>query len=95
MMKGRVGKETPTTSFLDFLLLFLFFLTASYLFYTLHLLLISASSAASNCEPDVVSVSQVSANLTATVATEKPLPPFVATQLSTRYIMGRHLWTKP
>jgi hypothetical protein len=73
MMKGRVGKETPTTSFLDFLLLFLFFLTASYLFYTLHLLLISASSAASNCEPDVVSVSQVSTNLTATMATEKPL----------------------
>jgi hypothetical protein len=95
MTKGRGRKETPTTSFLGFLLLLLFSLTASYLFYTLHLLLTSASSTAFNCEPNVVSVSQVSANLTATVATEKSLPPFVAAQLTTRYIMGRHLWTKP
>jgi|UniRef100_A0A804LGM8 hypothetical protein len=44
-----------------------------YFFYTLHLLLTSVSSAASNCAPDAVSVSRMSANLTAVA--EKQLPP--------------------
>nr|ACR35133.1 unknown [Zea mays] len=72
MMKGGGGKETLTASFLRFLLLLLLPLTAFYFLYTLQLLLTSASSAASNCVPDAVSVSRVSANLT---AAEKQLPP--------------------
>jgi hypothetical protein len=68
-MKGGGGKET----LLRFLLLLLHPLTALYFFYTLHLLLTSASSAASNCAPDAVSVSRMSANLTAVA--EKQLPP--------------------
>lgn len=71
-MKGGGGKETLTASFLRFLLLLLLPLTAFYFFYTLQLLFTSASSAASNCVPDAVSVSRVSANLT---AAEKQLPP--------------------
>lgn len=68
-MKGGGGKET----LLRFLLLLLHPLTALYFFYTLHLLFTSASSAASNCAPDAVSVSRMSANLTAVA--EKQLPP--------------------
>jgi hypothetical protein len=73
--EGRGGKETLTASFLRFFLLLLLPLTALYFFYTLHLLLTSASSAASNCAPDAVSVSRMSANLTAVA--EKQLPPSV------------------
>ncbi|CAL5025835.1 unnamed protein product [Urochloa decumbens] len=71
-MKGGGGKEAVTATFLRFLLLLLLPLTALYFFYTLHLLLTSASSAASTCPPDSaassVSVSRLSANLTAALA---------------------------
>ncbi|XP_062184974.1 uncharacterized protein LOC133888663 [Phragmites australis] len=85
-MKGGGGKETVTASFLRFLLLLLLPLTALYFFYTLHLLLTSASSAAS-CPPDStsssVSVSRMSANITATTAAASEKTPAVEVSTAT------------
>ncbi|KAL5215943.1 hypothetical protein ABZP36_007344 [Zizania latifolia] len=66
-MKGGGGKEAVTASILRFLLLLFLPLTALCFFYTLHLLLASATSASSYCPPDTAasqSVSRLSTNRT-------------------------------